>query len=338
VEEINGTTISQTALAEELQAVLDARKADKLTIFHYDVKLSGESATKPAVRKPPLRGHFKKCMNSVFAARQDKLLANDVFVFWDGGKKGNENELMSIFRRSTEDDAGKRATINLEKKKITLSVVYTEESIRERRERVRGLGSIKQLEFVHVVTHKSFTKTDDRAATVKDRLKYTGTIAGNVLGPVGLPSYDTEWQETYKVKKDIFGTARVAVGGRTDGDDSDDSDGGDAKRAKIMPRDPDSREPVFYHTVSADVVEEIIHSIAPQIDRVGAVIDFTPGGGVLANICVRKGIPYVGLVFTDCHRDLLTKWVRKGVWQGIQDRGPRAVPVRLGAVAGGRRR
>ena len=44
-----------------------------------------------------------------------------------------------------------------------------------------------------------------------------GTTAGSILGPVTLPQVADMWQETFRVKKDIFGEARVAVGGRTEG-------------------------------------------------------------------------------------------------------------------------
>ena len=43
---------------------------DKKVLFFYDVKLSGESVTYPQIRKPPLRGHYKKMMQGVLESRR----------------------------------------------------------------------------------------------------------------------------------------------------------------------------------------------------------------------------------------------------------------------------
>ena len=140
-----------------------------------------------------------------------------------------------------------------------------------------------------------------------------------------MPSLDSQWLQTFQAKKTLFGSARVAVGGRDADRDDDDLDGDDepvSKRGKpVRDRPLDSLEPVFFHNSSSDLWEEILHGVAPTFTSINGVVDFCPGDGVLAHVCLRKRIPYLGFCFTEDHRLGLLNWLTKLVWQDYTREG-----------------
>ena len=166
---------SGTAIADEIRnsvagQCLGVDDGGRVTVFAYDVKLSGEAVTNPQTRKPPLRNHYKKMMLAAFASRgptsSTALTASDVFIMFDGGKHGNHNELQTVFKQALPDDDGSRRggfQKQLERKTSTIFVYYEEKSLRERKDKVRGVGTLDQLEHVHVVSR------DGIAGTPKDR-------------------------------------------------------------------------------------------------------------------------------------------------------------------------
>ena len=99
----------------------------------------------------------------------------------------------------------------LDKSVSKLMLLFDEESLSERKELVRGVGSVDQLESVYLVS-QTLLQLDK-----KPRLHFKGTTSGNTIAPVVVPHHTDMWQETYECKKLIFGSARVAVGGRTEG-------------------------------------------------------------------------------------------------------------------------
>ena len=77
-------------LQKPFQEIVDDSPADRIVLFVYDLKLSGESVTNPQTRKPPLRPHFKKMIGGAIASRKSETELNkrDVFMFFDAGKHG----------------------------------------------------------------------------------------------------------------------------------------------------------------------------------------------------------------------------------------------------------
>ncbi len=63
---------------------------DKVVINIYASALSGECVTNPSTRKPPLRQHYKDCIQAMLESRTDprELHAQDIYVALDGGKHG----------------------------------------------------------------------------------------------------------------------------------------------------------------------------------------------------------------------------------------------------------
>ena len=90
----------------------------------------------------------------------------------------------------------------MSKEKLTLYTVYDEQSIRARLGAVRGVATVHQTEFLHVVTSSRLSVPE------RNRKHYSGTTHGNVLGPVLLPTSEHSWQMTVGNKKRLYGAAR----------------------------------------------------------------------------------------------------------------------------------
>ena len=79
-------------------------------LIHYDVKLSGEDAHRPAYRPPALRRpHLEKLVRATLRSRLSNeaelaITPGDVFVLFDAGRPGNQNFLTGAF--STETTVG----------------------------------------------------------------------------------------------------------------------------------------------------------------------------------------------------------------------------------------
>ncbi len=104
---------------------------------------------------------------------------------------------------------------------------------------------LQQLEFVHFVSRAGLL------AKTKQRLKFEGTPLGNLICNVGMPSFETLWHEKFVDKTRMLGEARMAVGGKVEGAPRPDK------------RSNDDLEPVFYHSMSEDVVGELVHACSP---------------------------------------------------------------------------
>ena len=141
------------------------------------------------------------------------------------------------------------------------------------------------------------------------RLKYPGTTAGDMIGPVVMPELANCWRETFKDKKKIFGSARIAVGGKGPDDPVD------VVKAK---REDSTLEPVFFHSNGEQLHEELLHSIAVNFNSVSGIVDFTPGDGNLAHLAVVHKMPYLGFCFTEQHADGLQKHLTRLVWADMQ--------------------
>lgn len=287
-----------------------AAGAGKTVLIVYDVKLSGESITYPQVRKPPLRSHYKKMMQGAMLARSEgseppkEVMPHDVYIILDAGKSGNEAELMSAFKQQGLGAGDKKNASFMDRKKSSVLIVYAEDAIRDRREKVRGVGTLQQHETVHVVSK------DGLPMSSRKRLKYPGTAAGSVIGPVAMSS-DKVWTETFRRKKNIFSDeARVAVGGSTAGVSGSD----------VAPRSLDSPEPVFFHAHCIDLWCELVH-MTSGVNGVHGIIDLTTGDGLLALLAIRRSVPYLGFVFSAAHQEALHAWLVRAVFEDMKTEG-----------------
>ena len=93
----------------------------------------------------------------------------------------------------------------------------------------------------------------------------------------------------------MYGGRFIRVGGPVDGASPDE---------KTKPRTDDTIEPAVFHPLPEEVYDEMCHAADLKATG-GGVIDLTAGSGKFAIMCLKKGIPYVGITLTDAHAKLL---------------------------------
>eukprot|EP00959_Pyramimonas_sp_CCMP1952_P439048 9191448-Pyramimonas_sp.AAC.1 len=246
-------------------------KDDEHCLIIYDVPSSGEPTTHPRIRIAPLRQeHIRTCVRGALIGRgnRDAINPNDLYLFFDGGRHGNQATLVNTL--SKED--GRACTRDT----TTFYIVHEEQSVKNRKSKQRGV--VSQMEFLHVVTSSGFPGVED-----KPRLHFQGTARGNVISPVALPAWETLWMVTNEMKDQMFGACRVRIGGPTDDPEAPPQFG-----------PASDLEPVNWHARSSSLWEEICHSFKAK-----KVLMLTGLDEILPLVCIRKRIPICVVVFTE---------------------------------------
>ena len=192
---------------------------DGLVAFHFDSKLAGEAITNPQVRPCPLQEKaYSLTVSTMLAARtpptekEATLNPGEIALLIDGGKSGNKRPLLKPWRPqdNDEDDADMddEAAPAASFKTRQVSLIKNEASVRARRGRAgaRGAGSIPQHETMHICG------TDMSLPEQSWGNGYEGTNKGTAIATIKVDAIENDWTETVKVKKDIYGSFRVAVG------------------------------------------------------------------------------------------------------------------------------
>ena len=257
-------------------------ESGKCVLINYDPASAGEPVTRPEIRVAPLRdagAHANTMVKGAIGARSSdgELVSGDLYLMWDAKRHGNEAALLKPFSK-----AGEKA---MTKERQTLYVIYEEASLSARRGAVRGMATIQQVEFVHIVS-KSVVEGEERKRT-----HYAGTTHGDTLGPVTLPDPKTLWLLPFGDKKKLYGHARMDVGGPTPG----------AEGSQAPQRFADSLEPVGYHTKPEHLYDELDVAYGAK-----GWLDLTALDETIALMCIKKRKPYFGCVLTQFHLEALT--------------------------------
>ena len=284
-------------------------------IVLYDIKTGGEAITSPSCIRPSFRqSHYRKMMQSFLAIGESSegMPEGYIFVIFDSFKPGLEREILSVFSKSPVEN--QKTPESMVRSHQKLGIVYSEDAVRERKEKTRGIASIAQLETIHFVSAAGLPSKP------KDRLHYSGTTAGSLLVNVGMPIESSLWHESVAVKKQIFGDSRMAVGGGRPGDDG---------QPKAIRQSTDM-EPVFYHSVIDNLISEIVHVASSR--KPALVIDLTPGEGAAVRVCLENRIPIIAICHTDAHVKGLKSWSTNRIFHMMQDEGSSFYEVELGAA------
>lgn len=240
----------------------------------------------------------------------------DMFLCLDGGKLGNATALLGPMKCKD----GKRGWTS--KKRVL--VMYDEDSLKARRSRVKGVGSLKQVETLHIVTKGVLDMP------TKKRCHYPGSNKSEGMAFVKLQPWSECWSLTFKDKKSLYGKQRVAVGGPSGDKDDDKSDMGsdddDDDEADVPPtvdedvpagktRDNSNKEPVNYQSVPKEFWEELQHSLCIE----PLVTDLSPSDGECAKVFLDKRLPYVGVCFNDFHVESLYAHLIEYVLESLKD-------------------
>ncbi|CAJ1380096.1 unnamed protein product, partial [Effrenium voratum] len=175
----------------------------------YDSKV-GEASSNPNIRLPPFQQrHFRRMLQAFTAVRgpgdqenaqEGDLKKTDLVIYMDGGRSGNDTSVSQAFVDST----GR----SMNKCRQCFTICYDEESLVDRREKVRGF--VNQTESMMCYTLEGLEI--EKVA----RKHYSGTNHGSHIGPVrALPYTDKAcWRMSPADKKALCGDkGRVLTGG-----------------------------------------------------------------------------------------------------------------------------
>ena len=241
-----------------------------------DAKLLCECGSQAKYRMPPTRSaQVAKLLGAVLTARGGNLDEWDCLVAPDGFKGDWEEKV------SKAAGPGLRATKQF--------AVYSQESVEGRMAR----SADTTLELVETLFF--FTKGEPLNVKFQARkLVPKQSTRANFIGPLALPSYsavDAVWNIRVSEKKGLYGPNNLPLpGGKCPVEHPRPTTV--TKRHEIVP--------AFFHEGPATLATELAHAIGAK-----AVIDLTPGSGHWAMYAIRYRIPYVGLVFTNIHAQML---------------------------------
>ena len=309
---------SAAALEESIRACpLGTLKGDPtgLVLYHFDVKKYGESNTRPEIRIAPLRDAlYHRLVTTVLKARADgpdapaALRAGEVAVVVDGGRRGNTSRLLAPWKECTAKEGKKKCTGDDGEDEAAdeeedddvdedapqkpgfvpsvLQLAYTEESLSARRKLVRGTGSIKQIEWAHVIAHAKICLPS------RPRKSYSGSSSGDLIQGIVLPEMSTEWHVSWKDKKTMLGGKKhlILVGGKTEGKDD----------SSVLRRVDTTMTPVSYHSMPLAFYEELMHTFFAKL-----VVDLSPLDAKFAWAALHSRIGYVGIAFNDEHAHMM---------------------------------
>ena len=176
--------------------------SEKNCAIIYDYKLAAQSSSSPHLRIASMRGngdHLKRMIRCALAANDNTAIGpKDMYFLYDGKKEGNKAALHAGFT----GPGGERMTYVSK----AIYMTFTEESVAERLEKVRGMMAIDQVERLYIVANDAW----ENLAEVK-RAHYKGSNRGNTLGDIELPSWEDDratWILGQALKKQVLVSKR----------------------------------------------------------------------------------------------------------------------------------
>ncbi|CAE7232863.1 hsdFM [Symbiodinium sp. CCMP2592] len=240
----------------------------------------GEPATAPHIRVAPCnQKYLKNLISSIVKTRdpmQTCLHPRDMFLLFDSGVHTQQSKMLACIL----NNEGNQMPMH----QMKVYVTYDENALRERRKSQRT--SLDQTEQLTLVTSEEF----GQCMLQRPRKAFPGSNFGNVVGPVRPDAPGELWQLSVEEKLAIYGKYRMAVGGRTPGEDPDQSAG----RGCGKPRT--TVEPVFWHGRPEIMYQEMVSSYGFT-----ALIDCQAADGVLASLAATERLPYIGFCLTETH-------------------------------------
>ena len=178
-----------------------------------------------------------------------------------------------------------------EAEKKELTIMLSEKSLKERRERTRGDGGRHQIQHAYLLTDGEMDLPE------KPRKHYDGTNVGDAVGPVDLKSWSAGWHLSWKDKKRAYGKYRERVGGPTPGLDKDDARKTD-----------ETVEPFSWHGLPFEFWDDFIHTY----NIVGGIGVFT-GNCEMALAFIANQKPFLGFTYNEEHTDMCYSHLREEV-------------------------
>ena len=197
--------IFKGSIANKVQGVL----GKKYVGIIIDPGQMGETVTAPHVRIPPLASdELRMFMRALITERAppdgNTLAAHDLYFVFDNGHPVNMQKCTQIFVNSENEP--------IQKNSFRIYLSFDEDSQRARKSIVRAM-TFDQIEDMRIFSAQPF---HDMGLPVLKRLSFPGTNMGNKIGDITLPAYTMVWNEQCRVKHDIHGAKRQAVGAKVE--------------------------------------------------------------------------------------------------------------------------
>ena len=162
---------------------LGDNEQNQYTLIVHDIKVAGETTSRPHLRIPALQKHgaiLKRHVGAVCrrVGTEKQVFNCDLHLLTDGSKHGLQAQLLNTF-----DLEGKKP---LPKQSKCLLISIDEDSIKPRLQKVRGGNAIHLWEMVHLVPLQPID-----LGTSKPRLHFAGSTQGDMIGPTKFPEYDS---------------------------------------------------------------------------------------------------------------------------------------------------
>ena len=161
-----------------------------------------------------------------------------------------------------------------------MTVAYSQASMESRR--VCPHGYISQ--FERMIFYSANNIEVGRHIPVKDRVRFTGSNVGDLLGFAQMvkPGSMAQWKATFCVKKTMYGSKREEVGNKGGGPSG-------SPEGVQRVRQNEDVEPVCYWSTPTDVLFTVLDGEYP----IGAVNDFAVGDAGFAYCCIinKKCLP-----------------------------------------------
>lgn len=274
----------------------------------FDSTCIGQASSHPHLRKPVLQAQVIERVQKIALLARSKVHTNafvvenlqpdDLWIVFDGGRAGyTDTKLFGGLRHSGTGQPLKKA-------KSYLTMTYDEDSVTENVGRFSSIASMPLVEVAH------FASLEELNLPKRKRLHHTGSNLSNHIGPIHVTPWTDQmltWHLSKKAKTSVLGRFIIPTGSGVDSE-STVVDTADKFKNQLT-------EPVFFHTKPVNFADDIIHSYFGR-----AVIDFTPGSGIWALACIRRRVPYVGIVGSDVHRNELQKWLVQQIKRGLVDK------------------
>ncbi len=258
------------------------------TLIFYDQKICQEASSRPKYRVAALNSKNYEHLIGSALRRQDaetgcavEVTATDVFVIFNGGLDSNTGETC-------------RFLTPFRKRKHALQVMFilkSLESMRQRMKRMDGVGGLRQLECVHIVSNTGLTFDDMPQKAFK---RCGGSAGGDVIGPVSLPSIRDQWCVDLKAKRAILGIRGFAqMGGRAAGVNDDVAVDDDSDNEDFVP--------LFHHCMGGGVAADFIDIFG----QCKLVYDLTAGTPDVALAALAANRRYRGICLNPKHKAAL---------------------------------
>ena len=206
-----------------------------------------------------------------------------------------------------------------------LNMIFSEESLNNRKLQIRGFMTLNQVERLYLVTSPT---SHTNKLPKKDNKIFAGTTSGDTFYPVECPDVEKQWKTTLQIKKLMYGATNRILATGYDQDHKFLKDVVEDETCKSKVKRNDSTvEPVTFYGVSEDVYEEVVYRT-----NASAIIHLTPTDHTFAGVALKLRKPYLAVTMTEDHSRILSHRIKQHVFETMSQEGTQWYNAELAKV------